>query len=303
MLGGKTMVLFDHVWKFNLLDVDLHIPKGTVLGVIGSSGSGKTTFLRLASGLLEPYSGHIRICGKDPVRSRKEISEEISVLFANVPVYSDKSTVMEGLLETKSIYGLSDEEFDKNLEHVSEMLSFRSMYGSKPRTLSLGQKRRAELGMAFLRNVSLYIFDEPCIGLDQNGKEAFKKLVYEKKEEGATFLVSSHDMEEIAGISDRILVLDEGKVFFYGSVEELHKRLIPMEVCTVEYSGRCPDISDIEIEKLTIEKNVMKIWYNSNHVSSGEVLERICETTTVGSINVRRTGLGEIIKTAEAGRK
>lgn len=296
------MVLFDHVWKFNLLDVDLHIPKGTVLGVIGSSGSGKTTFLRLASGLLEPYSGHIRICGKDPVSQRKEISSLISVLFANVPVYSDKSTIMEGLLESKTIYGLSDEEFRDNLEHVSDLLAFGSLQASKARDLSLGQKRRAELGMAFLRNVSLYIFDEPCIGLDQNGKEAFKQLAFEKKKEGASLLVSSHDMEEIAGISDRILVLDEGKVFFYGSPEELHKRLIPMEVCTIEYSGRCPDISDIEIEKLTIEKNVMKIWYNSNHVSSREVLERICDTTTVGSVNVRRTGLGEIIKSAGAGR-
>ena len=292
------MVLFDHVWKFNLLDIDLHIPEGTILGVIGSSGSGKTTFLRLASGLLEPYSGHVRICGKDPVSQRRDIAGLISALFTNAPVYNDKSTVMEGLCEAKTVYGLSDEEFVNNLEHVSDLLSFRSLYGDKPKSLSLGQKRRAELGMAFLRNVPLYIFDEPCIGLDQNGKEAFKKLAVEKKKEGSALLVSSHDMEEIADISDRILVLDEGKVFFYGSAEELHKRLIPMEVCTVEFSGRCPDISDLEIEKLTIEKNVMKIWYNSNHVSSGEVLERICETTKVGSVNVRRTGLGEIIKAA-----
>ena len=294
------MVLFDHVYKFKLKDMDLHIPKGTVLGVIGASGAGKTTFLKLAAGLLRQEKGHIRICGKDPIVDRRKVSNRISALFANVPVYSEDFTVIEGLNEAKTVFGLKDGEFMNSLEYLSKELDFKSLYDSKPKNLSLGQKRRAELGMAFLRDVSLYIFDEPCMGLDQNGKEAFRKLVKEKKKRGASILVSSHDMEEIAAIADRVLVLDEGEVSFYGSTEELYKRLVPMEVCAVEYEGRSPDISDIEVEKMTIENGKMNIWYNSNHVSSKEVLERICETTSVKSVNIRRSGLGESIK---GGRK
>ena len=290
------MIIFDKVNKFVLHNVDLHIPRGITLGIIGASGAGKTTFLKLISGLLLPESGIVRTCRRDPVEKGGEVSRRISVLFADIPVFDENLSIIDCLDEIKIMYKIKQKDFDQRLKYLSERLGFSEFLNSKSKQLSLGQKRRCELGLTFLRDADLYIFDEPCIGLDQNGKAAFYKLVEEKKLAGKTILVSSHSVQDISSIADRVLVLANGQTAFYGSQEELYKRLAPMEESFVELEGQLPDISDLEVENYFIEDGRMKIRYNSNHVSSKEVLERICATSKIKSVSVRRADLAESIK-------
>ena len=297
------MIIFDKVNKFVLCEVDLHVPKGITLGIIGASGAGKTTFLKLISGLLLPESGFVRTGRRDPVEKAGEVARRISVLFADIPVFDEKLSIIDCLDEIRIMYKIKQKEFDQRLKFLSEALDFSEFLNSKTKQLSLGQKRRCELGLTFLRDADIYIFDEPCIGLDQNGKTAFYKLVEEKKREGKTILVSSHNMKDISSIADRVLVLDDGKVAFYGSSEELYKRLAPVEESFIELEGQLPDISDLEVENYSIENGRMKIRYNSNHVSSKEVLERICATSKIKSVSVRKADLAESIKSLKAGRK
>lgn len=294
------MIIFDKVNKFVLRDVDLHVPKGITLGIIGASGAGKTTFLKLISGLLLPESGIVRTVRRDPVVKGGEVARRISVLFADIPVFDENLSIIDCLEEIKIMYKISQKDFDQRLKNLSERLGFSEFLNSKSKTLSLGQKRRCELGLTFLRDADLYIFDEPCIGLDQNGKAAFYKLVEEKKLAGKTILVSSHSMQDISSIADRVLVLANGQTAFYGSQEELYKRFAPMEESLVELDGQLPDISDLEVENYSIENGRMKIRYNSNHVSSKEVLERICATSKIKSLSVRKTDLAESIKSLKA---
>lgn len=294
------MIIFDKVNKFVLRDVDLHVPKGITLGIIGASGAGKTTFLKLISGLLLPESGFVRTVRRDPVVKGGEVARRISVLFADIPVFDENLSIIDCLEEIRIMYKISQKDFDQRLKNLSERLGFSEFLNSKSKTLSLGQKRRCELGLTFLRDADLYIFDEPCIGLDQNGKAAFYKLVEEKKLAGKTILVSSHSVQDISSIADRVLVLANGQAAFYGSQEELHKRLAPMEESLVELDGQLPDISDLEVENYSIENGKMKIRYNSNHVSSKEVLERICATSKIKSLSVRKADLAESIKSLKA---
>lgn len=293
------MVICDKVNKFILHDVDLHIPQGVTLGIIGASGAGKTTFLKLISGLLKPDGGVVRSCRNDPVEKRAEFLRRISVLFADIPVFDERLSIIDCLEEIRIMYGMKQKEFDERLDYISETLGFTENLLLKSKQLSLGQKRRAELGLTFLRDADLYIFDEPCIGLDQFAKSAFYKLIEEKKREGKTILVSSHDMEDISKIADRVLLFEKGEVAFYGSKEELYKRLAPMEESFIELDGKLPDISDLEVDRYVVENDKMIIRYNSNHVSSKEVLERICKTSRVKSVSVRRASLGESIKKIE----
>lgn len=290
------MIICDKVNKFILHDVDLHIPQGVTLGIIGKSGAGKTTFLKLISGLLEPEQGSVNTFRQNPVNHKIKISNRIAVLFADIPVFDERFSLIDCFEEIRIMYGMKQKEYDERLDYISAALGFTENLLSKPKQLSLGQKRRAELGLTFLRDADLYIFDEPCIGLDQNGKAAFYKLIEEKKREGKTILVSSHDMEDISKIADRILLLDTGMVAFYGSKEELYKWLAPMEETFVELDGKLPDLSELELERYVVENGKMRIRYNSNHVSSKEVLERICKTSRVKSVTVRRSSLGESIK-------
>ena len=125
----------------------------------------------------------------------------------------------------------------------------------------------------------------------------------EKKWAGITVLVTSHSMQEISSIADRVLLLNQGETAFYGSKEELYKRLAPIEESFIELDGQLPDISDLEVENYFIENGRMKIRYNSNHVSSKEVLERICATSKIKSVSVRKADLAESIKSLKSGRK
>ena len=297
------MVICDKLNKFVLHDIDLHIPRGITLGIIGASGAGKTTFLKLISGLLQPESGIVRTLRTDPVEKKHNITLRLSALFTDIPVYNENLTIMDFLEEIKIMYGMKQDVFEKRLKLISETLGFTDILNSKPKELSLGQKRRAELGLTFLRDAEIYIFDEPCIGLDQNGKAGFYKLVEEKKWAGKTVLVTSHSMQEISSIADRVLLLNQGETAFYGSKEELYKRLAPIEESFIELDGQLPDISDLEVENYFIENGRMKIRYNSNHVSSKEVLERICATSKIKSVSVRKADLAESIKSLKSGRK
>lgn len=290
------MIICNGLNKFILHDIDLHIPRGTSLGIIGASGSGKTTFLKLASGLLKPESGSIFTLRKNPLEGQKKIADRIAVLYADIPLYDEGLSIMDGLDQMRLIYGIKKNLFQKRLNHVMEVLDFADIVHSKPKSLSLGQKRRAELGMTFIRDTDLYIFDEPCIGLDQNAKAGFYELVQEKKREGKTLLVSSHSMEDITTISDRVLLLNKGSVAFYGSKEELYKRLSPMQTGYVEFEGKMPDVSDLEIESYSVENGRMTFRYNSNHVSSKELLKRISLTSNVKSIALHKASLAESIR-------
>ena len=297
------MIIFDKVNKFILHEVDLHVPEGITLGIIGASGAGKTTFLKLISGLLEPQSGTVSTLRKNPVSSNKQIAARLSVLFADIPVFDDSLSILDNLDEIRLIYGIEKSDFENRLNELSEQLEFSDILHSKPGSLSLGQKRRAELGLTFLRDADLFLFDEPCIGLDQNGKAAFYKLVQEKKRAGKTILFSSHSIEDIATVSDRVLVLNQGNVRFNGSKEELYKRLAPVEKISLVLDGSFPDISDLEVERYDFENGRMTVLFNSNHVSSKEVLERICATARIKSVSVKKAGLAESIKSFDSGRK
>lgn len=290
------MIICNGLNKFILHDIDLHIPRGITLGIIGASGACKTTFLKLASGLLKPESGSIFTLRKNPLEGQKKIADRIAVLYADIPLYDEGLSIMDSLDQMRLIYGIKNQVFQERLNHVMSVLDFADIIHSKPKNLSLGQKRRAELGMTFIRDAELYIFDEPCIGLDQNAKAGFYELVQEKKREGKTLLVSSHSMEDIRTISDRVLLLNKGSVAFYGSKEELYKRLSPMQTGYVEFEGKMPDVSDLEIESYSVENGRMTFRYNSNHVSSKELLKRISLTSNVKSIALHKASLAESIR-------
>ena len=118
------MVIFDNVKKFILHDVDLHIPRGITLGIIGASGAGKTTFLKLISGILEPESGVVRTLRRDPVEKAGGFLRRISVLFADIPVFDENLSIIDCLEETRIMYGMKQREYNERLDYISGTLDF-----------------------------------------------------------------------------------------------------------------------------------------------------------------------------------
>lgn len=295
------MIFFEHVCKYILSDVNIHIPQGTSLGLIGSSGAGKTTFLKLACGLLQPTAGCVHTMRLIPEKNRRKLGTMAGAFFADIPLFRDTDTVESNFQDFKIIYGLGDGIFDKEYSALADRLGFRSFDKEPVKQLSLGQRRRAELGALLLTRPKLLLLDEPTEGLDQTARDSLRELLMERQAEGTTLVISSHNMEEISALCERIVLLDHGILRHYGDKELLLKHFAPDEVLEIGFSGKLPDLEDLPLKHYSLYQNKLKLTYNSNYVTSAELLRHILAQTTITAVTTKKSGLSDAINKIEKG--
>lgn len=295
------MIFFEHVCKFILSDVNIHIPQGTSLGLIGSSGAGKTTFLKLACGLLRPAAGCVHTMRLIPEKNRRKLGTMSGAFFADIPLFRDTDTVESNFQDFKIIYGLGDDLFDKEYSALADRLGFRFFEKEPVKQLSLGQRRRAELGALLLARPKLLLLDEPTEGLDQTARDSLRELLAERQAEGTTLVISSHNMEEISALCERIVLLDHGILRHYGDKELLLKHFAPDEVLEIGFSGKMPDMEDLPLKHYSLHQNKLKLTYNSNYVTSAELLRHILAQTTITAVTTKKSGLSDAINKIEKG--
>ena len=289
------MINFENVSCRVLKGVSLNIPKGETVGLIGKSGAGKTTLIKLACGLLAPESGRVFTIGKNPVENRNLYREKTSAFIAGTPFLCRDDTVLQGFEIIRSVYGISQSDFAKRYEELSARLDF-SRYGRElVKNLSLGERMRAEIGAALIYNPKLLILDEPNIGLDENAKSALGQLLSERRGEGMTTLLSSHDMASVSKICSRIALLDKGKLVFYGSLENLRSRYTPIDTMSLKIAGNLPDLEDLPLKKYSINGSEISLSYNSNHITAAEILRTVMRQSDVLEISIKKPDLECII--------
>lgn len=297
------MICFEHVSKFILSDVSVHIPKGTSVGLIGASGAGKTTFLKLACGLLIPEQGFVHTMRKNPVNHRSQLGVSMCAMLNNIPILADYNSVRSNLNDLQIIYGLSESRFNKEYRFLADILGFGGYENEMINSLSLGQRRRVELAALLLRHPKLLLLDEPTIGLDQTAKENLRLLLSEYQKEGMTLIISSHDMSEISAHCERIALLDHGMLTYYGDRELLLKRFAPIDTLEVTLSGPIPDLEDLPLHSFMLNQNKLTLTYNSNHVSSAELLHHLLKHTSFTGVTTYKSELADVIKRIEKGEK
>ncbi len=298
------MIFFEHIYKFILSDVSIHVPRGTSLGLIGPSGSGKTTFLKLTCGLLQPTAGCVHTMGLIPWKTRRKLGTVAGAFFADIPFFQESAAVENCFRDFKIAYRMSDDRFDREYSALAERLGFRSFEKEPVQQLSLGQRRRAELGALLLARPKLLLLDEPTEGLDQTAKDSLRELLTERQAEGTTLVVSSHNMEEITALCERIALLDQGSLRYYGDKNLLLKHFAPDEVMEISFSGKLPDLEDLPLKRYSLCENKLTLTYNANHVTSAELLAHVLEQTTVTAVATRKAGLADAVTglAADAGR-
>lgn len=295
------MICFEHVSKFVLKDISIHIPQGVSVGLIGASGAGKTTFLKLACGLLMPEQGYVHTLRKNPVNNRRSQGTSIRSMLNNIPVLEDYNSVKSNFEDLRIIYRMSKSRFQEEYGLLGDILGFRTYENEVVNTLSLGQRRRAELGALLLSRPKLLLLDEPTIGLDQKAKEALRMLLLERQRDGMTLIISSHDMSEISALCERIVLLDKGRLSYYGDRELLLKRFVPIDTLEVTLSGPIPDLEDLPLGSFMLNQNKLTMTYNSNHVSSAELLHHLLKQTSITGVTTYKAQLADVIKEMEKG--
>ena len=289
------MVSFENVSKFILSDISFCIPEGTATGVIGPGGSGKTTLLRLACGLLACERGNVRTFSWDPVKKRRKIASAIGFFSSSYPLFREDSTIRSEFRRLCALYRLDKKGFREEYERLAVSLGFKEYEEKEIRQLSLGQLRRAELATVLLDHLRLILLDEPTVGVDESGKEIFDRHLQKKKEQGAAILIASENMTEIERVCDRLLLLDVGRLLYYGSRKRLMRRYAPVNEMEIAFCGMLPDMEDLPLSRYGIEHNRMKFRYDENVISALEIINHVAAQTEVTQMNIVRPGLEDVI--------
>ena len=225
--------------QFTALDsVSFSVEKGELVGYIGPNGAGKSTTVKLLSGILTPEGGEARVGCFVPWKERREYVRHIGVVFGQRTQLWWDVPVADSYLLLRDIYKLSEVEYRRRLDELVTALDLSELLGTPLRLLSLGQRMRVELAGSLLHRPELLFLDEPTIGLDAVSKLTLRDfLKHENAQYGTTIMLTTHDMEDIAALCARVLVLGHGKKLYDGRLEELLTRYDTLRVVKVRYDG------------------------------------------------------------------
>lgn len=304
----KGLFSMEKVVKSAVSDISFTIQDGEIVGYIGSNGAGKSTTIKMMTGILKPTSGECRINGIDPSKKRKENAKNIGVVFGQRTQLWWDLPLSESFTILKEIYNVSDEDYETRMEFLNEVLELSEFFDRPVRTLSLGQRMRADLGAALLHNPKVLYLDEPTIGLDLVVKDNIRRAIKEINEKyNTTVILTTHDIGDIEELCSRIIMIDEGKKIYDGSLEKLKdlygsRRKVSMEV--KQYNS-CKKLN--LSEKLGVseddcrmewddEKKILSVSFDKHKVQVPSILNMVMEISEVKDIQIQETELAEIVK-------
>lgn len=279
-----------------LKSISFDISEGEMVGYIGPNGAGKSTTVKILSGILTPDGGQVLVDGLVPWKSRKEHVRRIGVVFGQRMQLWWDVPIVDSYNLLKEIYRIPDAAYHARLEELTEALELQPLLHTPLRQLSLGQRMRAELCGSLLHRPKLLFLDEPTIGLDAVSKLALRDfLQWENRENKTTILLTTHDMEDIAALCPRVMVLGHGKKLFDGDLTELLRRYDKTRTVTVRYdrSTVSPKLPDgLRLEK---EGETLKITYETGRTEIAQLLPILQAAGNIREMTVQSQNIDHLI--------
>ncbi|MBL4953604.1 ATP-binding cassette domain-containing protein [Neobacillus sp. OS1-32] len=227
-LKGAFRDLFTRNYKVvpAVNNISFSVSQGEMVGYIGENGAGKSTTIKMLTGILTPTSGDIRVNGMNPHKEREKFVRTIGVVFGQRSQLWWDIAVQESFRLLKKVYKVTDEQYDDHMQHVIKTLDIEPLLDKPVRKLSLGQRMRCELAAALIHNPPLLFLDEPTIGLDVLVKLKIREFLKEINQKyNTTILLTTHDLSDIEALCERVIMLDEGKVIYDGALHHLKENL------------------------------------------------------------------------------
>ncbi|MCI8936325.1 MAG: ATP-binding cassette domain-containing protein [Lachnospiraceae bacterium] len=259
-------------------DISFSIKKGEIVGFIGPNGAGKSTTVKILSGILYPDAGEVKVSGFIPYKQRKQYVKNIGVVFGQKSQLNWDLPLIESFELMKFIYKIPPKKYEENLRLFSKLLDMEEFINQPVRQLSLGQRMRGDVVASLLHSPEIVFLDEPTIGLDVVAKERIREFVrYMNETERTTIIFTTHDMQDIEKVCDRLIIIDKGKKIYDGSIGEIKNRYA--NVKTIELlleDGRKEtktfDVSktpmSVVMESLFSEKNIKDITLCESEIDS-----------------------------------
>ena len=284
-------------------DISFEINDGEIVGYIGANGAGKSTTIKMMTGILTPSSGRIIVDGVIPYENREKNAKNIGVVFGQKTQLWWDLPVSETFPLLKDIYGVSDEDYEERMNYFKEILGLDEFFLSPVRTLSLGQRMRADLAAALIHNPKIIYLDEPTIALDFVVKERVRKAIKDINEKyGTTIILTTHDLNDIEELCNRIIIIDSGKKIYDGELEGVKEQFGYLTTIEIQLKDKS-NIEKINFArfkdddfKLNMKESKINITFNKNNISSADIIGEVMKKSKVIDFNIKETSIEDIVK-------
>ena len=276
-------------------NVSFEVKKGEFVAYAGPNGAGKSTTMKLLAGMLLPNSGDISVLSLSPQKQRRLLMQRIGVLFGNRTELWWDHPVIQSFEWKKVVWGIPDEIYKRNLKDVVELLDIGDLLKTFARELSLGQRMRADLAMMLLHSPELILLDEPTLGLDVVAKRQmidFLKRI--NQENGVTIIVTSHDMDDLEEMAQRILMISSGRIAFDGSFNDLRSVTgnLTRLVVTMD-RGLVPQIQNARL--ISSKNGLFEYDVDLAQIPVKDLLDQLSTLEGVRDVEIKKAPIEQVI--------
>lgn len=280
--------------------ISFALEAGTITGFIGANGAGKSTTIKMMTGILAPTSGTIRVNSQDPFKDRKKNAFSIGAVFGQRTQLMWDIPVRETFCLLQKMYRIEENSYRKNLTMFCDILDLGSFIDKPARQLSLGQRMRADICAALLHNPPIVFLDEPTIGLDVSVKDYIRKFILQvNKERNTTFILTTHDITDIEELSQQIMIIDGGHIIYRGDISHLKKEYGRSSkiMITVSQEEREQMKDAFSLLPVTLtEGEELTIEYSPVEISSEVILFQLFSDYHIRNFRMGEVELEEIIR-------
>lgn len=300
----KTLLNINHITKkFNnkivLDNLSFHVNEGEILGILGPNGAGKSTSFNIITGLLKPDSGKVYFTDKENNTNIKKYKSSIGVVPQDISLY-EGMTINENLRFLGKLYGVRGKYLSEKVDRLVDEMKLTDKNNSEVGNLSGGMKRRVNIAAALVHSPKLVIMDEPTVGIDPQSRNVVWDIIKNLKNKNISVIVTSHYVDEIERLSDRVLIIDSGKVIAEGTVESLIEKYCESKTYNIEFYENnnlmAKEIKEIvDVQSINIYESSIKIK-TSKDVNIIENIVKIASrnNTDIKNIDVKRPGLEDV---------
>jgi ABC-2 type transport system ATP-binding protein len=290
-------------------DLSLRVDPGEAVGYIGANGAGKSTTIKMLTGILVPTSGEARTCGLRPVADRRRLARQVGVVFGQRSQLWWDLPVGDSFGLLAAIHRLSPADAASRRDELVAQLELEEFWTTPVRQLSLGQRMRAEVAAALLHRPRLVILDEPTIGLDVLSKQRLREfLVAERREHGTTLLLTTHDMGDVERLCDRVVLVDRGRTVYDGDLAGLSRTVGAQRVMTVDLAEAVPGTA------LTLPAGAThlgeeghglrhRIGFDAERATAAAVLAAVSTATEVLDLSIEEPDVEDVVRKVYATRR
>jgi ABC-2 type transport system ATP-binding protein len=276
-------------------DISFYIKKGESVALLGPNGAGKTTTMKVLSGLLYPTSGKVDVLGYFPFDRKRDFLKRIGLVMGNKSGLSWDLTPSQNFELSKKIYKISDRAFEERVKYLTELLDVEALMNTQVRKLSLGERMKMELIGSILHSPEILFLDEPTIGLDIISKQKIRKFLREiQKKYQVTILLTSHDMDDVEKVSDRVIVINHGNIIFDDSMAQLLHKYKTKKYLTLLLTEEVPS-SEIKKFGKIIERKPLSYTIAVASGDQPKIIAEISEKLPIDDIDIVHVPLEEII--------